>query len=228
VTIPPFGVTRRGPVLCAALCAILFAILAVLVTTGQLTPIDTRGILAIRAYASPLTTRVMLIASAIAHGRIAVPVALATALALYAMRRRSDTLLYVIACVSGEVLMLVLKELVHHHRPIGISPKLTDAGWFSFPSGHVMLAVIIFGLGAVMLTSSSARAVRAVAVTLAALFVILVALSRVYLGAHWPSDVVGAGLAGLAWSAALWAYRRCPPRGEKEARESGVGGSGGK
>jgi undecaprenyl-diphosphatase len=205
VTTTPSGVARRGAVWCAALCAILFAILVVLVMTGQLTAIDTRGILAVRAYASPQTTRIMLIASAIAHGRIAIPLALVIALALYAMQRRAAAALYVVACISGEVLMLVLKELVHHHRPVGISPKLTDAGWFSFPSGHAMLAVIIFGLGAFLLTASSPATARVVAVTVAALFVILVAVSRVYLGAHWPSDVVGAIVAGLGWSWALWA-----------------------
>jgi undecaprenyl-diphosphatase len=182
-----------------------------------LTAIDTRGILELRAHSSPPTTRVMLTASAIAHGRIAVPIALAIALALFAMRRRTAALFYVIACISGEILMLILKELVHHHRPIGISPKLTDAGWYSFPSGHAMLAVIIFGLGVFLLTSSSGTGVRAVALALASLFVILVALSRVYLGAHWPSDVVGALIAGLGWSAALW-----DAWGAK-ARDSGLG-----
>jgi undecaprenyl-diphosphatase len=205
VIIPPSGAPRRAAVRCAVVCAILLAILVVLVMTGELTTIDTRGILAVRVYASPPMTRVMLIASAIAHGQIAIPVAVAIALTLGALGRRAQALLYVVACISGELLMLVLKELVHHHRPIDISPKLTDAGWFSFPSGHAMLAVIVFGLGALLLTSSSARAVRVVAMTAAALLVVLVSVSRVYLGAHWPSDVVGALLAGLGWTAALLA-----------------------
>jgi len=104
--------------------------------------------------------------------------------------------------------MLVIKEIVHHHRPVGISPKLTDAGWYSFPSGHAMLAVIIFGLAVLFLTEGSTRIVRLLAAAAVSGFVILVGVSRVYLGAHWPSDVVGALLAATAWSAGVIAVAR--------------------
>lgn len=190
----------------AAACAVLFALLAGMVLAGWLTPADTRGILALRAYASPGLTQALLVASLIAHGQVAIPVALAVLGALYLMGRRRDALRYFVACAGGECLMLALKEIVHHHRPVHISPKLTDAGWYSFPSGHAMLAVIIFGLGAVLLTRRSSRILRVAAVAAAGLLVVAVAISRVYLGAHWPSDVVGAVLAGLGWSAVVGTY----------------------
>jgi undecaprenyl-diphosphatase len=201
----------RGPLGWAAASAVAFAIIAVIVSTGGLTAADTRGILALRAFASPTLTTVMLAASFIAHGRVAVPFALAVAVALFLLGRRAETLRYVVACVGGELLLIGLKELVHHHRPVGISPKLTDAGWYSFPSGHVMLAVIIFGLAAYLLTEHAGRFIRVAVLTGATIFVVLVALSRVYLGAHWPSDCVGAALAGCSWSLICVGVRRPGP-----------------
>jgi undecaprenyl-diphosphatase len=186
-------------------CFVLLLILSVLVRRDALLAADTRGILAVRSLASPGLTQVMLVASFIA-GRLAIPWALLIATALYAKGQRADALVYAVACLSGELLMVLIKEIVHHHRPVGISPKLTDAGWYSFPSGHAMLAVIIFGFGAFLLTRSSPLAVRVGALSVAALFVLLVGVSRVYLGAHWPSDVAGAVLAGLAWSAIARSY----------------------
>jgi undecaprenyl-diphosphatase len=185
----------------AAVCAILFVVLAVLVAADRLTGSDTREILEIRSHASPGLTDLMQAASLIANGRVAVPVALATAALLYRFVSARDAAVYAVACIGGEVANLALKAIVHHHRPVGISPKLTDAGWYSFPSGHEMLAVIIFGLGAFLLTRRASWLIRAAAVALAAAFVVLVAASRVYLGAHWPSDVVGAALAGFSCAA---------------------------
>ena len=198
---------ERPEVIVAAVCGVLLVVLAVLVGNNVLVTIDTQVILGVRSLAAPGLTNVMLVASFIA-GRLAIPIALAIAVSLYLMGDRADALLYAVACIGGELLMVLIKEVVHHHRPINISPKLTDAGWYSFPSGHAMLAVIIFGFGALLLTNARPRAIRVAALVIAGLFVLLVGLSRVYLGAHWPSDVVGAFLAGVGWSAIARSYSR--------------------
>lgn len=189
----------------AAVCGVLVIVLGILIATDALRTPDTSAILAVRSVASPGLTQVLLDTSFIA-GRLALPFALVIAGSLFLMGRRADALLYAVACIGGELLMLLIKEMVHHHWPIGISPKLTDAGWYSFPSGHAMLAVIVFGFGALLLTRSAPPVVRIGALVAATLFVLLVGLSRVYLGAHWPSDVVGALLAGVGWSAIARSY----------------------
>ncbi len=197
--------SERPGLAVTAICAVLLVVLGALVATEVLRPLDTHGILAVRSLASPGLTPLLIAVSFVA-GRLAILFALVIAVSLYLMGRRDDALVYVVACIGGELLMLLIKELVRHHRPIGISPKLTDAGWYSFPSGHAMLAVIIFGFGALLLTRSAPLGVRIGALVVAGLFVLLVGFSRVYLGAHWPSDVVGAFLAGLGWSAMARSY----------------------
>ncbi len=177
-----------------------FVALTVAVWADALTGLDTRAILAVRQYEAPPFLQLMLAAS-LAAGMLALPIALVIAGALYWLRQRHDAALYAITCLTGWGANLALKEIVHHRRPLGISPKLTEAGWYSYPSGHTMMAVLIFGLGAFLLTRRADVPVRVAALAAAALATVLVAISRVYLGAHWPSDTVGGVLGGLAWIA---------------------------
>jgi undecaprenyl-diphosphatase len=64
-----------------------------------------------------------------------------------------------------------------------------------------MLAVIVYGLGAFLLSRRLARPVRVLVLAAAAILIVVIGISRVYLGAHWPSDVIAAAFAGLAWAA---------------------------
>jgi undecaprenyl-diphosphatase len=210
VTGTPTRNSARALLVCAALCTVAFVITAVLVLLGSVAAPDRDGILAVRTLASPGTTAVMITASSIAHGKLSAPLAVLLAALIYRLNGLDDAILYTAACLIGEVLYIALKEVIRQHRPTGISPKLTDAGGFGFPSGHTMMAVVIFGLGAVMVTRRASRAVRVGAVVAAALLICLVGISRIYLGAHWPSDVIGALFAGVAWSAAclIWEERR--------------------
>jgi undecaprenyl-diphosphatase len=202
--------STRALSVCAVLCTVAFILTAVLVLLGSVAALDRHGILAVRTLASPALTGVMIAASSIAHGKLSAPLAVLLAALIYRRNGRDDAILYTGACLIGEVLYIALKEGIRQHRPAGISPKLTDAGGFGFPSGHTMMAVVIFGLGAVIITRRASRAVRVSAGVAAALLICVVGLSRIYLGAHWPSDVIGALFAGVAWSAAclIWDERR--------------------
>ena len=127
-----------------------------------------------------------------------------TALAPMIWRRWADAA--VLAFTLAPVLLnYLLKELVARPRPVHIWADL-EVTTFSFPSGHAVLAIYYFGFliclsGALIPQLALRQAVRLALV----LLVLGLGASRVYLGAHWPSDVIGGYLfGGLALLAALW------------------------
>lgn len=100
------------------------------------------------------------------------------------------------ASLAGVVFVPLFKTLLHRARPI---PMYQGADGFSFPSGHSTLATIIFGMLALFLAQSLPARFRALVYGSFATLIALIALSRVYLQAHWPSDV----LAGMLFGGAL-------------------------
>jgi undecaprenyl-diphosphatase len=75
---------------------------------------------------------------------------------------------------------------------------------YSFPSGHTVMATVFFGgLAAIVFHVTPRILPRVIAVVLAALLVVAVAVSRVYLGAHWPTDTLAGMLTGLVWVVAF-------------------------
>lgn len=190
--------------------AVLFAILTALVIANDTAVVDREMILSLRAEASPLLTTILL-AVTFTSGRLAVPALIVFAAALYKRSGARAAIYYVAACITGQVLDALLKYDVHRARPHGVSPRLTAAGGLSYPSADAMLAVLIFGLGALMLTRTIRSAkVRAAALTLAAVFIVAASVARVYLGAHWPADVLGGVLAGTACAAFFIGAARRP------------------
>ena len=79
----------------------------------------------------------------------------------------------------------------------------------SFPSGHSMLAAVTFlTLGALVAGAQKDRSLRLYILSLAAILTIAVGVSRVYLGVHWPTDVLGGWAAGTGWALTCWAISR--------------------
>jgi undecaprenyl-diphosphatase len=129
---------------------------------------------------------------------------IAVVVGLELLRRRRMTLLvaWTAAFVGGGTLELILKKLVHRKRPLFNTSAASEQA-LSFPSGHSMMALLGVGMLVYVLTIPGpvVGARRAVLIGLAASFVLLVGMSRVYLGAHFPSDVVGGYAAGAGWMA---------------------------
>ena len=110
------------------------------------------------------------------------------------------------ACLFGLLAPLLLKYSLQVPRPPGAGEAL---GPWSFPSAHVLRAVTLYGFFSIMLARSLQREWRWLPYSLAALLIGAVSLSRLYLGAHWLTDVVGSLMLGTAWVAFLGiAYHR--------------------
>jgi undecaprenyl-diphosphatase len=151
----------------------------------------------------------------------------AAMLAFFAFRRRSEAFGVLLSTGGGSALNRLFKYLVARPRPT-LEHVRVSGEWAneSFPSGHVTFYVCFFGflffVAYALLPKGSN--VRRVACALAALPVLLVGLSRVYLGAHWPSDTLGAYLFSGLWLAfSLDLYRRWKRRAtfhtEEEVKE---------
>lgn len=108
------------------------------------------------------------------------------------------------AAGGGALLNLALKHLFHRQRPVLENPLITLSS-YGFPSGHTMGATIFYGVLALIVTYSIRRwSWRLLVGWIAALIVALIGASRIYLGAHYFTDVIGAIAVGLAWLAFCW------------------------
>jgi len=135
-----------------------------------------------------------------------------------ALDRKYAAMGFVIAAVCGGWAMsFALKAAFERPRP-DLVPHLMRAYFSSFPSGHSMMAAVVYGtLGSLLSSLVTRRRLKFYFLALAATVAGLVGLSRVYLGVHYPTDVLAGWSAGLAWATLCWLVeRRLKRRGEIE------------
>lgn len=129
------------------------------------------------------------------------------------IRKPGAALLVLVAIGGGMLLSDALKELFDRPRP-DLVPHGVQVMTLSFPSSHAMLSAVTYlTLGALLARVQPRRRVKAYLLAIAVLLTLMIGASRVYLGVHWPTDVLagwcaGAAWAILCWSVALWLQRR--------------------
>ncbi|OUS94786.1 phosphatase PAP2 family protein [Rhodococcus sp. NCIMB 12038] len=132
--------------------------------------------------------------------------------ALLLQDRRREAVLVAGAMLSGLAVMTALKNLFERQRP-PLPDRLVEISSFSFPSGHAMMTAILASvLVAVILRIVLVRHVRITLVFLMVLYTLAVGLSRVYLGAHWMTDVLAGWAFGALWAAFWILLTRARPR----------------
>ena len=132
-------------------------------------------------------------------GLVGLGVGAAVIAVTFLLQRRATPLVAFSAIYS--VVYNVVNFLVRRPRPSGVAHTTSKLVGYSFPSGHVGFFVWLSVLGMVLLARN--RLPRALYIACWLLVVVLVAaagLSRIYVGAHWPSDVIGGLLVGIAWT----------------------------
>jgi undecaprenyl-diphosphatase len=137
---------------------------------------------------------------------------------LVLQHRYGATALVIAASAGGGLLSVALKQVFARTRP-DIVPHLVLAEGHSFPSGHSMAAAVTYlTLGALLARFAARRRVRVYIIGIALVLTVLIGITRVYLGVHYPSDVLAGWAAGLAWALLCWlAARYLQYRGAVEA-----------
>jgi undecaprenyl-diphosphatase len=139
---------------------------------------------------------------------ILTPLTCSVAIYLWLRDRGRMAALMLIAVVGGVLLSTLMKS--HFDRP---RPDLVPHGSYvltkSFPSGHAMMAATTYlTLGAVMAEAERKRSLRIFFLVIGMFSAIVVGISRVYLGVHWPTDILAGWCAGAAWALFCWTIAR--------------------
>lgn len=146
-------------------------------------------------------------------GDTMVMAALAATIIAWLVWRRAYRAAYAagFAIIAAKLFEMAVKYGIQRPRPLDLAYSGVDL--FSFPSGHATMAAVIFGILAVLVSHSMGRWGRAVVYATCAVIVIAIAYSRIYLGAHWLSDVLAGLLFGTVMMAAFGvAIEAIPPR----------------
>ncbi|HVW07759.1 MAG TPA: phosphatase PAP2 family protein [Bryobacteraceae bacterium] len=178
-----------------------FIAIAWLTMSGAAAGFDSTVRNAVHRWSSPLMTSLMKGLTITGTDVFIGILGLLSAWRLISLGRRADAIVLVVTFLAAEILMEILKLAFHRPRPIpffGESPHS-----FSFPSGHALKSAVFYILLASI--ASRNRAVRSAAGILA----LLIGLSRIYLGVHYPTDVLGGYAAAVVCLAAA-SYRRMP------------------
>lgn len=202
---------------------VVFVQLGNYVTAGEVSSLDRRLLLALRSPGDPddplgplwmegLVRDVTALGSTVVL--LFLTLAAAGVLGLTARPRAASLL--VVAVTGGQVLSAVLKSAYARPRPdLVLVPQYAESLSASFPSGHTtMSAVVYLTLAAVAARYIKSLRLKSYLFALAAGLTLAVGVSRVYLGVHWPSDVLAGWLAGCSWACLAWlALRTLQDRG---------------
>ena len=113
-----------------------------------------------------------------------------------------------LASLGGWFLNSALKQLFQRPRP-DVVPHLRDVMSLSFPSGHAMTSAVVYlTLGALTMRIAERRLTKFYCMAVAVLATVLVGATRIYLGVHYPTDVIAGWLIGLSWALLCWIVER--------------------
>ncbi len=214
--LPVLLTIRAAGLLLAALALWVFTVLAYEILAKESFTFDKEILLTLRKLQTPVLDKVMLGFTYIGQPTALLIVCFGLGIWLLVRGQRSQATILVIAAAGGIVLNHLLKILFGRARPM-LWERVVDVGQYSFPSGHAMISLVIFGMSGYLLASKFPQW-RVGIISLTLVLVTGVGLSRLYLGVHWPTDIMAGYAAGLVWlvtcifSLQVWEERRVADR----------------
>ena len=195
------GIFLIAGAVAAALGIWAFVAVAELVQEGATQSFDNAVMFWVRDHRIPWVERTMIEMTALGNWTVVGMVGAVAALFLALTRHKHSAALLLVGTAGGVIINGALKAAFSRPRP-EIFEWQTLATSSSFPSGHATAAALVYGTVAYLAARLHKRRWARVLTMIGALvFILLVCASRVYLGVHYPSDVLGGVISGLAWAA---------------------------
>lgn len=195
------GIFLVAGIIVAAIGTWLFAELAEHVMAGGTHAFDEAALRWVSTHHSRGLDGLMLDITALGASTVVLMIVCVSGLFLTLTRHKYSALLLIVATGGGMLLDRMLKLTFDRPRP-HIFMWGTHASMSSFPSGHAMSATIVYGTVAYLAARlQKHRLARWLTLLVAAVIILLIAASRVYLGVHYPSDVLAGSIIGLSWAA---------------------------
>ena len=194
------GIYLIGGATIAIACTAIFVELASHVRSGATQRFDETVMQWMGAHRIDWLERSLLEITALGTGLVVMMIVVISALFLIATQHRFSAFLLLVASAGGIVLNAILKSSFDRPRP-QLFEWLTEPSSSSFPSGHAMSSAIVYFTVAYLIARLEKRRwMRAVTIIASLLLVLLISVSRLYLGVHYPSDVLAGMIIGLAWA----------------------------
>ena len=192
-------------VLVVLFCGWCFGEIAEAVSRGDsIVEVDRQVAVWFHQHATPTVTHVARTISSFGSVSWLTTVSIAVALLFVLRRDWLNASLFTLVMAGGAALNVLLKHFFHRERPVLENPLVTLSS-YGFPSGHTMGATLFYGFLALLAWRNVGnRAGRLACVIVACSLIVLIGLTRIYLGAHYLTDVLGALAAGLCWLVFCW------------------------
>jgi undecaprenyl-diphosphatase len=217
---------RLGPrlslgLLAALIVVVLFGALASEVREGDTQAFDDTIRVDVNGVASPAATKVLIATTQLGSPVVLLPLTLVFSLVFLHLRRIRAAILLTVTMLGVTLLTWLLKIFFRRPRPVPFF-GITTPSSYSFPSGHSFASFCFYGALAALVTARLRSPVlRGVVWAAAIIIIIAVGFSRLYLGVHYPSDVIGGYATGFVWVLAVVSadriFRRADERGSQAA-----------
>ncbi|WP_234489721.1 phosphatase PAP2 family protein [Paenibacillus sp. S28] len=178
---------------------VLFVIMMVLVGADRIAWFDQSIIDAVQGMENEGLTRIMRGFTFLGSSLVATLLSVIAFLFLWlVLRHRKELLMFLLSVGGSEIWNIIIKNWMQRQRPN--THRLIEISGFSFPSGHSMAAFALYGtLTYLLWRHIPALAGRIAMIVIGVALTLLIGISRIYLGVHYPSDVFGGYLASATW-----------------------------
>lgn len=189
-------------------CVAGFIFISLLISDQKIIDFDSNVIAAIQGLESPFITKVMKFFTFIGSAPVVIVLSIILIIFLYkVLHHRLELILFISAIIGSAVLNQILKQVFHRVRPN--FHRLIDIEGYSFPSGHAMNAFTVYAILSFLLWRHiPSRWGRSILIVFSVFMIIAIGISRIYLGVHYPSDIIGGYLASGFWLiVAIWFFQ---------------------